>query len=145
TIITEAGDGGTMLVRLDLKVQTGNADKPGIKDWSRTVHIITSDIAEDPDIKAAVEGAEGVRATFVTGNFCQPTDPTCTHHVNPFNGTKLQAPIDTVVGYTTIPLHRANFSHLPPPTTDIPSMPALIERSSHHSLTDASRVMTGAA
>jgi hypothetical protein len=51
--------------------------------------------------------------------------------VNPFNGTRLARPIDTVVGQTKIPLHRSNFAH--------ESLPAVIEGSSHDFLTDAFR------
>ncbi len=127
TVIVEEGDGGTMLGELEIKLKSH-----GIKEWTWTAHIINSTIAENPTIAAKV--AE-VRKTFVSGpDFCQPTEACA--HVNPFNGTRLQAPIDTVVGYTTIPLHRANFSNEP--------MPAVIEGSSHDFLTDAFRVMAGA-
>ncbi|PYM68707.1 MAG: hypothetical protein DME03_23785 [Candidatus Rokuibacteriota bacterium] len=114
TVIVEEGDGGTMIGELEIKLKSY-----GIKEWTWTAHIINSTIAENPTIAAKV--AE-VRKTFVSGpDFCQPTEACA--HVNPFNSTRLQAPIDTVVGYTTIPLHRANFSNEP--------MPAVIEGSSH--------------
>jgi 2',3'-cyclic-nucleotide 2'-phosphodiesterase (5'-nucleotidase family) len=51
--------------------------------------------------------------------------------VNPFNGTRLARPIDTVVGQTKVALHRSNFANEP--------MPAVIEGSAHDFLTDAFR------
>ena len=51
------------------------------------------------------------------------------------NTTTLLRPIDSVVGYTTIPLHRSNFSH--------EDMPAAVEGSSHDFLTDAFRWAAG--
>lgn len=69
------------------------------------------------------------RSTFVAG-------PYFTQHVSPFNGSKLKRPIDSVVGYTAVPLHRSNFAH--------ETMPGVIEGSSHDFLTDAFKAMTGA-
>jgi len=56
--------------------------------------------------------------------------------VNPFNGSKLLRPIDSVVGYTAKPLHRSNFAH--------EDMAGVIEGSSHDMMTDAFKAMTGA-
>jgi 2',3'-cyclic-nucleotide 2'-phosphodiesterase (5'-nucleotidase family) len=69
------------------------------------------------------------RKPFIAG-------PDFVQHVNPFNGSKLTRPIDTVVGQTAKPLHRSNFSH--------EDMPGVIEGSSHDFLTDAFRSMSGA-
>src|SRR5262249_27711650 len=81
---------------------------------------------EDRAIAAAVRN---VRKTFVSGRDFK-------RHVNPFNGTALARPIDTVVGWTTVPLHRANFAGA--------AMPAVIEGSSHDFLTDAFRTQAQA-
>jgi 2',3'-cyclic-nucleotide 2'-phosphodiesterase (5'-nucleotidase family) len=130
TVIVEEGEGGAMLGELTIKVGPN-----GVKDWTWTAHIIDSNVAEDLTIAAVV--AE-VRKTFVSGpDFCKPTNKIPDPCVNPFNGTTLQAAIDTtVVGYTTIPLYRGNFSQ--------EEMPGVIEGSSHDFLTDAFRMMTGA-
>jgi sulfur-oxidizing protein SoxB len=118
TVIVEEGEGGAMLGELTIKIGPNS-----VKEWTWTAHIIDSDVAEDPTI-AEVVAAE--RKTFLTG-------PDFVKKINPFNLTLLQNPIDTIVGNTTIPLHRANFSDEP--------MPAVIEGSSHDFLTDAFRAM----
>jgi sulfur-oxidizing protein SoxB len=121
TVIVEEGDGGAMLGELKINVKS-----LGVKEWTWTPHIINSDVKEDPTIAAKVAEA---RKTFVSG-------PDFVQRTNPINHTLLQAPIDTVVGYTTIPLYRGNFSQ--------EKMPGVIEGSSHDFLTDAFRIMTGA-
>lgn len=121
TVIVEEGQDGVAVGELTLTVRGG---KVGKWDWRQ--HIIDSTIAEDPGIAAAVKE---VRKTFVTGPDFKP-------HVNPFNGTTLSRPINTVVGFTKVPLHRLNFSH--------ETMPAVIEGSSHDFLTDAFRLMADA-
>ena len=67
---------------------------------------------------------KSLRRSFVSG-------PNFKQHVNPSNGSKLKRPIDTVVGYTTKPLHRSKFSDQ--------AMPGVIEGSSHDFLADAFR------
>lgn len=121
TLIVEEGQDGTMLGELQLRLTLF-----GKKKWTWTPHVIDNTIAENATVAQNVALA---RSTFVTGpNFVQ--------HLNPFNGSLLQRPIDAVVGYTAVPLQRANYSH--------ETMPAIIEGSSHDFLTDAFRVMTGA-
>ncbi len=121
TLIVEEGQDGTMLGRIRLHIKDG---KVGKTEWQ--AYSINSKIKEDKRIAKLVAD---VRKTFVTG-------PDFYAHVNPFNGTKLKRPIDTVVGYTDTPLHRSNFSH--------EGMPAVIEGSSHDFLTDAFRTVAGA-
>lgn len=121
TVLLEAGQDGTVMGELKLTVRDGKVHK-----WDWKLHTIDSRIPENKQIAAAVHE---VRKSFVKG-------PHFTRHVNPFNGTPLARPIDTVVGQTAVPLHRSNFSH--------ETMPAVIEGSSHDFLTDAFRAMTGA-
>ena len=118
TIIVEEGQDGTMMGELKLKV----VDRR-IKHWKFTPHNITADIPEDPRIAELVRDA---RKSFVAGSHFVP-------HVNPFNGTRLQRPIDIVVGFTKKSLHRSNFAH--------EDMPGVIEGSSHDFLTDAFRAV----
>lgn len=116
TVIVEVGDDGTLLGELTVRARKGKMER-----WDWKAHTIDDRIKEHPSIAAAVTE---VRKTFVAG-------PHFKQHVNPFNGTRLARPIDTVVGYTKVPLHRAHFSH--------DGMPAVIEGSSHDFLTDAFR------
>ena len=120
TILVEEGQDGTMMGKLELKIK----DR-AIKKWEWTPVRVDASIAEDSAVAAKV--AE-VRASFVGPDFAQ--------HVNPFNGSKLKRPIDSVVGFTAIPLHRSNF------TTE--DMPGVIEGSSHDFLTDAFKSVSGA-
>lgn len=121
TLIIEEGQDGTMMGELKLRVENRR-----VKDWKFTPYNITADIPED---KTIAEKIRQVRKTFVSG-------PGFVRHVNPFNGTLLQRPIDTVVGFTKKPLHRSNFAH--------EDMPGVIEGSSHDFLTDAFRAVAGA-
>lgn len=121
TLIVEEGQDGTTMGRIQLVMKEGRVAEAKWKAYA-----ITSKIKEDKRIAKLVTD---VRKTFVSGPHFVP-------HLNPFNGTKLKRPIDTVVGQTAIPLHRSNFSH--------EDMPAVIEGSSHDFLTDAFRVVAGA-
>jgi 2',3'-cyclic-nucleotide 2'-phosphodiesterase (5'-nucleotidase family) len=121
TLIAEEGQDGTMMGQINLSVKGGKIAK-----WEWIPHNINDSIAEDP--KVAKQIAD-IRKTFVAG-------PDFKQHVNPFNGTKLQRPIDTVVGQTKTALHRSNFSD--------DAMPGVIEGSAHDFLADAFRAVTGA-
>jgi sulfur-oxidizing protein SoxB len=116
TWLIEEGQDGTMLGELTLTVRDGK-----VTDRRWTAHTIDDRIRANARLTARI--AE-VRKTFVSG-------PSFKQHVNPFNGTRLARPIDTVVGQTKIPLHRSNFAH--------EGMAAVIEGSSHDFLTDAFR------
>ena len=120
TILIEEGQDGTMMGELELKVE----DKRIAQHEWKAIRIDSS-IEEDKDVANKIKS---VRSSFVGDNFAQ--------HVNPFNGSKLKRPIDSVVGYTTVPLHRSNFTH--------EDMPGVIEGSSHDFLTDAFKSVSGA-
>lgn len=116
TIIVEEGQDGTVLGELTLRVRERKMEK-----WNWQSHRIDDRIAANSVTAARISA---IRKPFVAG-------PHFKQHANPFNGTRLARPIDTVVGHTKVPLHRANFSH--------ETMPAVIEGSSHGFLTDAFR------
>lgn len=120
TIVVEEGQDGTMMGKLKLKVKNGKIVK-----WKWKAYRVTDDVKEDAAVAAQIAN---VRKSFVSG-------PDFVQHVNPFNGSRLKRPIDSVVGYTTKALHRSNFSH--------EDMPAVIEGSSHDFLTDAFRAVAG--
>lgn len=121
TIIVEEGQDGTMMGELEVEVRGKS-----VASWEWKSIRIDSSMSEDSTVAKKIKD---VRKTFVAG-------PYFTQHVSPFNGSKLKRPIDSVVGYTAVPLHRSNFAHEP--------MPGVIEGSSHDFLTDAFKAMTGA-
>lgn len=121
TVIVEEGQDGTVLGEMVLHIEEGK-----IKSVKWSQHVIDENIPEDPNIAALVRK---VRAPFVSG-------PDFTPLPNPFNGSLLQRPIDSVIGYTKVALHRSNFSQS--------DMPAVIEGSSHDFLADAFRHQCGA-
>lgn len=123
TLIVDEGQDGQVLNEMTLKSRNGKVSLVRF-----TQHSITADIAPDPQIAALVRH---VRAPFVSGSDFVPGK-----WVNPINGLKLMHPIDTVVGYTEVPLYRSNFSD--------EDMPGVIEGSSHDFLTDAFRSVAGA-
>lgn len=121
TVIIEEGQDGTMLGRLRLRVQARR-----VAEWDFQAIRVADDIPEDSATAAKINE---IRKSFVSG-------PAFVSHVNPFNGSKLRRPIDTVVGETAKSLHRSNFTSDP--------LPGVIEGSSHNFLTDAFRNATGA-
>ena len=121
TVIVEEGQDGTVLGEMILEIEE---DKVKSVKW--TQHVIDENVPEDPGIAELVRK---VRAPFVSG-------PDFTPLPNPFNGSLLQRPIDSVIGYTKVALHRSNFSQS--------DMPAVIEGSSHDFLADAFRHQCGA-
>lgn len=123
TILIEQGMDGQAVGELKVKVKKGE-----IIDRKYVSHRITDRFKENPTIAAAVAS---VRKPYVDGPQFQSGKIR-----NPFNGSFLRYPIDTIIGQTEIPLYRSNFSN--------EVMPAVIEGSSHNFLTDAFRVMTGA-
>ena len=116
TLISEVGQDGQVIAELNLTVDNGR-----LANWKWTLHHIDDRIRSDAAIARLVDG---VRKPFLSG-------ANVTRQVNPFNGTKLARPIDTVVGRTKVALHRMNFSSSDPA--------AVIEGSSHVFLTDAFR------
>ncbi|MEW6612259.1 MAG: bifunctional metallophosphatase/5'-nucleotidase [Pseudomonadota bacterium] len=121
TLVVEAGQDGTRLGQIDLKLQGGK-----IIDRQFTFHTIDSTVEPTPQIRARIKS---VRMAFLNGPFFRP-------HRNPFNGTVLKTPIDTVVGTADIGLHRSNFSN--------EDMPAAVEGTSSDFLADAFRDQAGA-
>lgn len=123
TLLVEQGMDGQAIGELKVKVKKGE-----IVDKKYVSHRITDSIKANPTIAAAVKS---VRRSYVAGPQFQAGKVR-----NPFNGSFLRYPIDTVIGQTKIPLYRSNFSG--------EVMPAVIEGSSHDFLADAFRAMTGA-
>ncbi len=123
TLLVEQGMDGQVVGELNIRVKNGR-----IIDRKYVSHRITDRLQADPAIAAAVRS---VRRPYVAGPHFQPGKIR-----NPFNGSHLRYPVDTVIGQTQVPLYRSNFSN--------EAMPAVIEGSSHDFLTDAFRVMTGA-
>ncbi|MEK6749461.1 MAG: 5'-nucleotidase C-terminal domain-containing protein [Pseudomonadota bacterium] len=120
TVILEEGQDGTMMSRLKIEVKNGE-----LHSWHVKSIRVDDKIKENKNVAAKIAA---IRANF--------TGPDYATNVNPFNGSKLKRPIDSVVGTTAIPLHRSNFSH--------ENMPGAIEGSSHDFLTDAFKAMSGA-
>ena len=120
TVIVEEGQDGTVFGKFSVRVKDHRVQR-----WSFEMFDVDESIGEDHHVASTV--AE-VRKTFVSG-------PDFVNHENPFNHSRLKRPIDSVVGYTAIPLNRSNFSDQ--------DMPGVIEGSSHDFLTDVFRTMTG--
>ena len=123
TFVVEQGMDGQVVGEMSIRVKNGK-----VVDKKYVSHRITDRIKADPAIAALIQS---VRRPYVAGPHFQPGKIT-----NPFNGSHLRYPIDTVIGQTKIPLYRNNFSN--------EAMPAVIEGSDHDFLTDAFRAMTGA-
>src|SRR5215468_2640144 len=121
TVITEVGQDGQVIGELNLTVTDGR-----LSGWKWTLHHIDDRITPDRSIAALVTQ---IRKPFLSGRDFKP-------QLNPFNGTKLTQPIDTVVGRTQVALHRMNTTTREPP--------AVIEGSSHILLADAFRHETEA-
>jgi sulfur-oxidizing protein SoxB len=121
TLIAEVGQDGQAIGELNLTVENGR-----LANWKWTLHRIDDTVRPNPDIARLIAD---IRKPFLSG-------PSFTQQVNPFNGTRLARPIDTVVGRTKVALHRMNF------TTRAPA--AVIEGTSHVFLTDAFRHEAGA-
>lgn len=120
-LVSEVGQDGTRVGVLDLTVTDG-----AVTNWSYTLHSVSEDLEEDPEVAAAVAAA---RHPFLAGPHFRP-------HTNPLNGTVLSRPIDDVVGQTKVPLHRADF-------TDS-ERPAVISGTSHDLVAEALRAEAGA-
>src|SRR6266550_1442138 len=121
TLVTEVGQDGQVIGELNLTVTNGR-----LSGWKWTLHHIDDRVTPDRSIAGLVAQ---IRKPFLSGRDFKP-------QVNPFNGTKLTQPIDTVVGRTQVALHRMNT------TTHEP--PAVVEGSSHILLADAFRHATEA-
>jgi len=120
TLVVEEGQDGTMMGNLRIQMKNGT-----LNEWKWQPIRVDSTIKENKNVADKIAS---IREGF--------TGPAFADKVNPFNGSKLKRPIDSVVGSTAIPLHRSNFSH--------ENMPGVIEGSSHDFLTDAFKAMSGA-
>ena len=116
TLIVEEGQDGTVVGQLSLAVYNG-----AIAYWNFKQHLIDDQIAADPVIAAKVVE---VRKPFIKGTFV----PGQTVSVGG-NTTMLMRPVDEVVAYTQVGLHRSNFV-----TED---MPGVVEGTSHDLIADA--------
>ncbi|MBI5460849.1 MAG: hypothetical protein HY941_01525 [Gammaproteobacteria bacterium] len=116
TIIVEEGQDGTMIGELKLQVEKGT-----LKEWEWKPHVITDKIKENPIIAAKV--AE-VRRPFLAESFVPGQQVTVGG-----NTTTLLRPVDEVVAYTNIDLHRSNFVD--------EDMPGVVEGTSHDLIADA--------
>ena len=117
TILVEEGQDGTIVGELTAHVRNG---KMVGHQWT-SHRITTKNNQPDPVIAAKIEE---IRRPFVKAGFVT--------HVNPINAAILRTPIDTVIGFTKIPLHRSNFA-------GSKNMNAVIEGSSHDFIADAFR------
>ena len=116
TLLVEEGQDGTVVGEMKLVVANG-----AITSWEFKQRVVTDDIQEDKAIAAAVVKA---RAPFVTGTFVPGQTVTVGG-----NTTMLMRPVDEVIAYTEVGLHRDNFV-----TED---MPGVVEGTSHDLIADA--------
>ena len=116
TLIVEEGQDGTVVGNMQLTLQSGK-----ITSWKFYQRIVTDDIAPDLNIAYAVFKA---RAPFVKRSFVPGQTVTVGG-----NTTMLMRPVDEVIAYTEIGLHRSNFV-----TED---MPGVVEGTSHDLIADA--------
>ncbi len=120
TVIVEEGQDGTMVGALALSVRGGT-----LSDWRWQAYRVDESVPQDDEIATLIDT---LRAPFLAPQFQTQT--------NPINGARLIEPIDSVVGYTRIALHRANHAG--------DAMPAVIEGAAHDFLADAFRAYAGA-
>src|SRR5262249_4408524 len=107
---------GTQVGRIDVEIAAGR-----MAGWKWKRYAI--DDAVQPDAAVAAKIA-AIRVPFLAG-------PGFVAQRNPFNGSLLKRPMDTVVGRTAIPLLRETFTGS--------TLPGVIGGSSHYLLTDAFR------
>lgn len=125
TLIVEEGQDGTMLGELKAEIERGRVK------WEWRAHRIHDGIGEDRLIKARVDA---VRRPYTRAGFNPVGNPAA--YTNVFNNTVLKRPLETVVGYATVGLHRSNFAN--------EQVPAVLEGTSHNLITDAMRWKSGA-
>jgi sulfur-oxidizing protein SoxB len=122
TLLSEVGEQGAHLSKYVLTIEKNKATgESRILDRSFNFISVNELIKPNKKIQKMVDK---IRKPFVAGSHFVP-------HLNPINGSTLDIPIDTVVGYATIGLYRNNFSHH--------SLPGAVEGTSHDFLTDAYR------
>jgi sulfur-oxidizing protein SoxB len=121
TVIVEEGQDGTAVGELTVFVANG-----AMKSWAWRLHEVTDAVVPDADVAKRIAAA---RRPLLRATFDRRLE-------NPINGASIAGPIDQVVGYTRVALHRANAADH--------ALPAVIEGSSHDLIGDALRGMTGA-
>ncbi|WP_341359455.1 bifunctional metallophosphatase/5'-nucleotidase [Georgenia sp. M64] len=119
-LVSEVGQDGTRLARLDLTVEGGR-----VTGHRYRLHTVDAGTEPDPDVARLVEE---VRAPFLAGAAFRT-------HVNPLNGAVLDRPIDDVIGRTEVGLHRSGFCG--------DGYPAAVEGTSHDFLSAAIREVAG--
>ena len=119
-LVSEVGQDGTRLARLDLTVEGGRVT-------AHRYRLHTVDVGIEPDA-AVARLVDQVRAPFLAGPAFRP-------HVNPINGAVLDRPIDDVVGTTEVGLHRSGFGGA--------EHPAAVSGTSHDFLSTAIRAVAG--
>ncbi len=116
TLIVEEGQDGTVVGKLKLEVKNG-----AIAEWEFKQKVITDDIPQDKTIAAKVAEVRKpyVKRTFVPGQTVTVGG----------NTTMLMRPVDEVIAYTQVDLHRSNFVD--------EDMPGVVEGTSHDLIADA--------
>ncbi|TCV90649.1 bifunctional metallophosphatase/5'-nucleotidase [Sulfurirhabdus autotrophica] len=128
TLIVEEGQDGTMLGEMHFQVSAGHTmPGDGKVTWTWTPHIIIDTIRENRFVAAKVKQ---VRTPFVMGTFVPGQAVTVGG-----NTTTLLRPIDEVVAYSNVALHRSNFMD--------EDMAGVVEGSSHDLIADAMRWSAG--
>jgi 2',3'-cyclic-nucleotide 2'-phosphodiesterase (5'-nucleotidase family) len=122
TVIVEEGQDGAAVGELTLTVRRGT-----VASWAWRLHAVSDTVPEEPAVARAVAA---VRRPFLAGAAFDRG------LVNPINDAALAGPIDEVLGYTKVALHRANAADQ--------AVPAVLEGSSHDLLADAFRRATHA-
>ena len=130
TVLVEEGQDGTLLGEIHLKLKKGHKlPGDGKLTWKWTPHIITDEIKEDAAVARKIAQ---LRAPFISGSFVEGQMVSIGG-----NTSTLLRPIDTVVGYTDVALHRSNF------TDSKTGNLGVIEGSSHDLIADAMRWAAG--
>ena len=116
TLIVEEGQDGTVVGKMKLTVNNG-----AITSWEFKQKVITDNIDSDKTIAAKVAA---VRKPFVKASFVPGQTVTVGG-----NTTMLMRPVDEVIAYTQVGLHRSNFVD--------EDMPGVVEGTSHDLIADA--------
>lgn len=118
TVIVEEGQDGTMVGEIELEVLNGKVAK-----WEWKAHLIRGAITPNSTIAAKVYSVlkPYLKGTFVAGQKVTVGG----------NTTVLRRPVNEIVGYTQMDLHRSNFMTEP--------TPGVVEGSSHNLIADAMR------
>lgn len=126
TLLSEVGEQGAHVSKYVLEVEKNRrTGKSSVVNWEFDFISVNESLVPNKQIQKMVDE---VRREFVAG-------PHFKHHVNPMNGSTLDMPIDTIVGYANVGLFRNNFSQH--------ALPGVVEGTSHNFLTDAYRIQAG--